>query len=161
MDADLSPCGMKSSSSDTRNKKRKPVGMCRAVTADSNGKPAVEDVTSLATQDLIADRHEYLFPLPACLQSAVLPFLRNARDLPLVTFLFNVSVTTLPAAALVFAWKPWSATLGPLYLAATYALYLERFVLALHYSEHSRLFKPGVHVAVHRCCQATRSTSSR
>ena len=119
----------------------------------------MEDVTSLATQDLIADRHEYLFPLPACLQSAVLPFLRDARDLPLVTFLFNISTTTLPAAALVFAWKPWSAILGPLYLAATYALYLERFVLALHYSEHSRLFKSGLHLAVPCCCQSVRSTA--
>ena len=109
----------------------------------------MEDVTSLATQDLVADRHEYIFPLPACLQSAALPFLRDARDLPLVTFLFNVSTTTLPAAALVFAWKPWSAIFGPVYLVATYALYLERFVLALHYSEHSKLFKSGLHTAVH------------
>ena len=112
----------------------------------------MEDVTSLAAQDLIADRQEFLFPLPPCWQSAVLPFLRDARDLPLVTFLFNVSATTLPAAALVFVWKPWSAILGPLYLAATYALYLERFVLALHYSEHSRLFKSGLRAAVHCCC---------
>ena len=117
-------------------------------------------VIAAANADLTAVRHEFYFQLPSCLQASLQPLLQDERDLPILYLFFNVSATVLPAAVALFALPAWSSFLGPLYFAVTYALYLERFLLALHYSQHRKLFKSGssacpVQSAVcscHLCC---------
>jgi len=66
------------------------------------------------------------------------------RDTPLLYLLMNVCVFVLPAAVALFC-LPASHALGGVYLAATIALFFQRFILALHYSEHRGLFRntPG------------------
>lgn len=48
----------------------------------------------------------------------------------------------LPSAVLLFLSAP-SHWVGAAYFVATYALFLQRFMLTLHFTEHRRLFKKG------------------
>ena len=107
--------------------------------------PAQRAVTA-ASKDVTARRCEFLFAPPA----SWLPFLRGCihdpRDEPLLFLLFDVCCTTAPAAAALFRVTP---SLPPLaqhllcaaYLAASFAAYLQRFLLGLHYSSHRPLFR--------------------
>ncbi|KAL0036947.1 hypothetical protein WJX77_006197 [Trebouxia sp. C0004] len=94
-----------------------------------------------ANADLTADRNEFYFGLPGWLEARLRPLLQDQRDLPILYLFFNVSVTVLPASLSLFACPAWAKLLGPLYLASSYVLFLERYLLALHYSQHRRLFK--------------------
>lgn len=96
-----------------------------------------------ANVDLSAQRNEFLFVMPRHLENWCLPLLQDKRDLPVLCLFFNVAVTVLPAALAVYCLPAWSHILGPAYLAATDVLFLERFLLALHYSQHRKLFKKG------------------
>lgn len=102
-----------------------------------------ELVRKEADADDRAARQEYLFTPPA----PVIAFLRRSlvdqRDLPLAYLLWDMCVTTVPAAAALWAWPCRSHLVGAVYLLATYAAYLQRFMLTLHFSEHRPLFKPG------------------
>ena len=96
-----------------------------------------------ANADLTAARNEFYFRLPGWLEARLRPLLQDQRDLPILYLFFNVSVTVLPAGLSLFACPAWAKLLGPLYLACSYVLFLERYLLALHYSQHRRLFKRG------------------
>jgi hypothetical protein len=95
-----------------------------------------------ADLDVAAARSEYLFRPPGVLQPLLLSTLQDTRDAPILFLFFNVVVLTLPAAAVVFVAPP-SHIVGACYLAITFGLFLQRFMLALHFSEHRRLFKRG------------------
>lgn len=96
-----------------------------------------------AQTDLLAARNEFLFRPPSCLQLQWQSLLQDQRDLPIFYLLFNVTFTVLPAAIALCALPAWTPLLGPLYLAVAYVLFLERFLLALHYSQHRKLFNSG------------------
>ena len=96
-----------------------------------------------AKGDQEAVRREFYFQTPACLQARLQPLLHDQRDLPILHLFLNVLVTVLPAAVSLFALPAWSKVLGPVYLVTTYDLFLERFLLALHYSQHRKLFAKG------------------
>ena len=70
--------------------------------------------------------------------------LQDERDLPILYLFVNVAATVLPAAIVLFCMPAYSSLLGPVYLVCTEVLFLERFLLALHYSQHRKLFKAGV-----------------
>lgn len=97
-----------------------------------------------ANADLSAQRNEFHFKLPKRLAALCLPLLLDKRDLPILHLFFNIAVTVLPASLALYCLPAWSAVLGPVYLAATYVLFLERYLLALHYSQHRQLFKTGL-----------------
>lgn len=111
------------------------------------GGQVVHDTNSRAVQaaqqDVSAERREFYFDLPACLANTLQPLLKDQRDLPVLSLFYNVSVTVVPAAAAVFSIPAWSHLSGPAYLVCSYVLFLERYLLALHYSEHRKLFKQG------------------
>ena len=93
--------------------------------------------------DLSGQRNEFLFKMPNGLEKLCLPLLQDKRDLPILYLFFDVAVTVLPAALALYCLPAWSSLLGPAYLAAIDILFLERFLLALHYSQHRRLFRTG------------------
>ena len=96
----------------------------------------------LENLDLSAQRHEALFTPPAALAERLTSLLADPRDAPLLFALLNVAALVPPAAvALLLA--PPSHALGASYFAFVYALFAQRFLLALHFSQHRRLFKPG------------------
>lgn len=99
--------------------------------------------TSAAFADLAAQRSEYYCKLPQWLEALLVPLLQDKRDLPVLYLFSNVVTSMLPAALSVFFFPRWSSVLGPAYLAIIDFLFLERYLLALHYSEHQKLFKAG------------------
>lgn len=111
------------------------------------------DPIALAHKDLHARRGEYLFPLPRPILQTLLPLLQDPRDEPCLILVANIILTSLPAAAALFLFGCHQHWIGLIYVLANYALYMQRFMLTLHFSEHRRLFKAGetLVVAGRRC----------
>eukprot|EP00882_Tetradesmus_deserticola_P020043 GHRQ01021597.1.p1 GENE.GHRQ01021597.1~~GHRQ01021597.1.p1 ORF type:complete len:176 (+),score=26.66 GHRQ01021597.1:356-883(+) len=105
--------------------------------------PATADACRLAAIDLSSQRNEYVFEMPSRLRQAGLSLLMDERDEPALNLLCNVLCTTLPAAVLLHAFSVQSNLIGLVYFAANYGLFVQRFLLTLHYTEHRKLFKPG------------------
>ena len=109
--------------------------------------------------DLSRQRNEFFFKMPKSLEKMCLPLLLDERDLPILCLFFDVTVTVLPAALALYLLPAWSSILGPAYLAATDVLFLERFLLALHYSQHRQLFRTGdVGTILCKFCQSYSQT---
>lgn len=122
----------------------------------------------LENLDLSAARREALFTPPATLASRLTALLADPRDAPLLFALLNVAVAVPPAAAALLLARP-SHALGACYFATVYALFAQRFLLALHFSQHRRLFKPGALDALRRvraalrraCCTSASQAGAR
>lgn len=100
-----------------------------------------------AQLDANAPRLEALIPWPKSVQSwCISNLLRDPRDLPLLQLLCNASCIPLPTAALLFAIPP-SHILGVAWFALCYVCFLQRFLLAMHYSEHRPIFVKGSRVS--------------
>ena len=91
--------------------------------------------------DLTATRNEAVFAPPAFVTSWLKRNLNDERDMEIAVLLFNIAVTMWPAAVLLFNYP--SHILGACYFAVFNAVFMQRFILAMHYSTHRRLFKPG------------------
>lgn len=97
-----------------------------------------------ATTDLLAERNEFLFKFPISLvQKQIVFMLQTPRDLPIVYLFSNICMLTVPAAIALFTYAPTSHLVGAVYFILNYVLFLQRFMLALHYSEHRKLFRSG------------------
>lgn len=95
----------------------------------------------LAQQDEAARRREFLFALPLALTRNLRRALNDPRDEPCLLLLLNICATVVPAATLLHALRLQSHLLGAAYLVANYVLFLQRFLLALHFTEHRPLFQ--------------------
>lgn len=93
--------------------------------------------------DMFATRAEYWFKPPAFVTRFLEKNLNDVRDMEIAYLLFNIVVTMYPCLFALFAVFPPSHMLGAAYLVVFNVLYLQRFILAMHYSTHKRLFKPG------------------
>ena len=96
----------------------------------------------LAEQDVAARRSEYLFRMPSCVARPMVSLLNDPRDEPVLYLLCNLALLVLPAVLALYA-APASHMAGLAYFATTYALFLQRYMLTLHVTEHRALFKPG------------------
>lgn len=110
--------------------------------------PEAQRLLAAAAADAAAPRAEFLFAPPAALHKPLAALLEDSRDLPILFLYLNVALTTAPAALALFcafppATRPMPHWLGAAYLIVNYALYLARFMLSLHYSQHRRLFRKG------------------
>lgn len=110
--------------------------------------PEAQRLLAAAAADAAAPRAEFLFAPPAALHKPLAALLEDSRDLPVLFLYLNVALTTAPAALALFcafppATRPLPHWLGAAYLIVNYALYLARFMLSLHYSQHRRLFRKG------------------
>jgi hypothetical protein len=92
--------------------------------------------------DLEAKRGEYVFRFPHAIEKQLLGLLNDPRDLPIVILLLNILLTVVPAAAVVLYFE--SHLMGCTFLVINYAVYLQRYLVALlHVTEHKCLFKKG------------------
>jgi hypothetical protein len=98
---------------------------------------------ALRNEDLHAARREWHVSPPAWAAPALLSCLSDARDAPLLYALLNVAAVVPPAAAALLFCAPPSHLLGAAYLFVMYALFVQRFMLALHYAQHRNIFRPG------------------
>jgi hypothetical protein len=96
----------------------------------------------LVNTDLGAARREWHVSPPCWAAPALHSLLADTRDAPLLYLLLNVAAFVPPAAALLLRAPP-SHALGAAYFVATYALFIQRFMLTLHFSAHRRLFRAG------------------
>lgn len=117
----------------------------RSASDPQSSDPAQRAVTAAAT-DVSAQRREFLFRPPANWRAFLRKCLHDPRDEPLLFLLFDVCCTTAPAAAALFCITPSLPGLAQhllcaAYLAASFAAYLQRFLLGLHYSSHRPLFR--------------------
>lgn len=109
-----------------------------------------------AQQDLDARRKEFLLEPPQWAGRAVASILADQRDLPVAYLFLSILALVVPAAVAVYLLPP-SHALGAAYFAATYSLFITRFLVALlHVSEHRRLFKPGMCAKTPGPCMAWR-----
>lgn len=104
------------------------------------------DPVKLAKLDLASRREEFLFRLPLIVARPLSRLLQDPRDEPVLHLLCNLILCVWPAAALMFAYCR-SHWVGVAYLALNYALFLQRYMLTLHVTEHRNLFKKGEHRA--------------
>mmetsp|Transcript_136720 Transcript_136720/g.332361 ORF Transcript_136720/g.332361 Transcript_136720/m.332361 type:complete len:376 (+) Transcript_136720:279-1406(+) len=91
--------------------------------------------------DLTAVRREYIVAPPAFLRSLLLSVMANEADLPIAYLMLNIVCSVLPSAALLFMVpnddESWlKIGLGVAHLALVFGVFLQRFVLMLHFSEH-------------------------
>ncbi|KAL4446747.1 hypothetical protein ABPG77_007991 [Micractinium sp. CCAP 211/92] len=111
--------------------------------------PAAARLRAAAAADAAAPRADFLWAPPSWLHRPLASLLDDPRDLPILFLLLNVLLTTVPAAIALFALfppatRPLPHWLGAAYLLASFAAYLARFMLSLHYSQHRRLFRKGL-----------------
>lgn len=99
----------------------------------------------LAGEDIHGPRNEYIFDIADTSFDVVgvKGLLNDKRDVPAVNCLLNICCTTLPAAVLLHALHLDSHAVGLLYMVLNYAVFLQRFLLTLHITEHRKLFRPG------------------
>jgi len=91
--------------------------------------------------DLVSERHEYLFKMPAALESFVQARLINPADLIMLRLIYNISVTVFPSAIILYVMKDPPVILGVLYVVMILVFYFQRFILTLHFASHKHLFK--------------------
>jgi fatty acid desaturase len=91
-----------------------------------------------------ATRCEYLFAPPASLRALLLPLLDNPKDEALLWALLNVALLVPPAACFFVLCAPRCHLAGAAYLVALDSVFLQRFMLSLHFSQHRRLFRKGL-----------------
>lgn len=115
------------------------------------GTRPLELAAELARRDLRGPRREYLFRMPGFVARPLSTMLADTRDEPIVHLLCNQLLLVVPAAVLLFLYCH-SHIVGALYFALNYALFLQRFMLTLHVTEHRKLFKAGT--AGEGCCPA-------
>jgi fatty acid desaturase len=97
-------------------------------------------MTEFVNKDLNAARWEYFFKPPKVLDEKLQTMIVDPRDIIILYLVFNIMVTVLPAALAMYL-LPLPGWVGVLYIVAVDVLFLGRFILALHYSSHRRLFK--------------------
>lgn len=103
--------------------------------------PAQVTAADLANQDINAKRQEYLFAIPSILHHCT-RLLKDERDIPALYLVFNIVLIVVPAVVLLHSFHI-SHLLGAVYLLANYVLFLQRFLLTLHYTQHRRMFHKG------------------
>jgi hypothetical protein len=118
---------------------------CRALGQDTVD--PTERAIAAASQDAAAQRREFLFGPPATWRPVLRSILCDPRDEPLLYLLLNVCCTTAFGAATLFWITPslpsaWGHILCAAHVTASYAAFLQRFLLGLHYSAHRPLFRP-------------------
>lgn len=91
---------------------------------------------SLVEHDLKSNRNEYVFKPPKFVEMWLTSHLENERDAPMTYLLFNILIVSVPTLLFLFALKDPPHWLGLLYFTLNAGLFLQRFILCLHYMEH-------------------------
>ncbi|CAI5942692.1 unnamed protein product, partial [Closterium sp. NIES-64] len=123
----------------------------RVVTGtDGDGEVRKKGAPELVNTDFTATRQEYLFKPPRWIDTWLVAQLNHPKDAPLAYATFNIVCMSVPAAlAVVLITTPglggvggWKGNLiGATYVVLHYVLFMQRYMLALHFSEHLMIYK--------------------
>jgi len=95
--------------------------------------------------DLNSMRNEYLFRTPI-LSDMLLPLLKDKRDEPMLHLMLNIAEFVIPSVTLIYAvnfaaMPSWVRHLiGLTHMVMMLVLFLERFMLMMHFSSHRTIF---------------------
>jgi len=95
----------------------------------------------LNQQDLDAPRQEWFYKPPAILLRPWKSLLKDERDLSMIYLMFNILTITFPLAYATLFLLPASNWIGLGYFIINNGLFLQRFVLWLHFSSHRPTYK--------------------
>eukprot|EP01128_Nolandella_sp_AFSM9_P008973 TRINITY_DN5615_c0_g1_i1.p1 TRINITY_DN5615_c0_g1~~TRINITY_DN5615_c0_g1_i1.p1 ORF type:complete len:366 (+),score=63.98 TRINITY_DN5615_c0_g1_i1:49-1146(+) len=98
------------------------------------------DVNDLDLNDY---RNEYLFPMPTVLEQYFLGQIKNPVNMVMLYLMFDICVTSIPWAITMFLMESPPLLMGIAYIAFNFAIFMERFILTLHYQSHSPIFPRG------------------
>ncbi|CAJ1419269.1 unnamed protein product [Effrenium voratum] len=96
--------------------------------------------------DLDGSRNEYLFRTPI-LSDKLQPLLKDPRDAPMLHLMLNIAELVVPGVIMVFAvnllgMAGWVRHfVGVTYILSVFGLFLERFMLMMHFSSHRTIFQ--------------------
>lgn len=117
---------------------------------DAAGKARVQVLSKIKNRDLTAVRNEYIFQTPF-LVPALASCLKDQRDIPMLSLQLNILEVAVPGLVLVYSacradpaapWLAWGRhVIGIGYIVVLMVLFLERFVLMMHFSSHRSIFK--------------------
>ncbi|GIL44798.1 hypothetical protein Vafri_2289 [Volvox africanus] len=108
--------------------------------APCNAAREAHQAEKLAQKDLDSARAEYLFKLPDHFIKPLCGMLTDVRDEPILHLICNQLILVVPSVCILFLYYR-SHLLGLVYLALNYGLFLQRYMLTLHFTEHRPLFK--------------------
>ena len=95
-------------------------------------------------KDIPAKRQECWGRLPRFIEDFVVStFLKDPRDAIMVSLIFNILITQIPLLYLLYTYP--SHWFGLFYILFGTGMYLQRFILMMHYAEHRQLFKQPFH----------------
>ncbi|GIL76126.1 hypothetical protein Vretimale_5740 [Volvox reticuliferus] len=100
----------------------------------------VYQAAKLAQKDMDTPRAEYLFKIPDPLIKPLYEMLTDVRDEPILHLVCNQLMIVIPSVLILYMYNR-SHLLGLVYLALNYGLFLQRYMLTLHFTEHRPLFK--------------------
>mmetsp|Transcript_13129 Transcript_13129/g.17943 ORF Transcript_13129/g.17943 Transcript_13129/m.17943 type:complete len:364 (-) Transcript_13129:45-1136(-) len=100
-----------------------------------------ESISEYVLKDVNAKRFEYYFEPPSIVKNWLTGLLTDKRDVPILYLFCNIYMIVIPSFCALYLALPSSHWLGAGYLVITYVLFLQRFILGLHYSEHRGLFQ--------------------
>ena len=112
--------------------------------------------TAFVNTDVTGVRQEYLFRPPRCIDNWLVGQLKDNRDAPMVYLLFNICTVSIPLAVCLYLVPNVPHWAGFLVLVLNIVLFMERFILCLHYSEHVQVPDdessiPPTHLQL-KCC---------
>jgi len=91
-------------------------------------------------RDVEGPRQEFLFKLPGFVEDFVKPHLNNPADITTVRTFGNIFMLTIPFAVLYYTVLPASHLIGCAYLGIGFAPLATRFILAMHFATHRKMF---------------------
>lgn len=103
--------------------------------------PAASRKAEFENTDISAVRSEYLFKPPGPIDRWLVRQLRDPRDAPMAYLMFNICTIAVPCAVALFFVPNPSHWMGFLYLLISIGLFMQRFILCLHYVEHLQPFR--------------------
>ena len=94
--------------------------------------------------DITGVRREAFLRLPKGLEDVLVKtLLKDPRDAIMISLILNILFTIVPLSILLFLYP--SHWLGATTLAFKFFMWIQRFILMMHYSEHRPLFKQPYH----------------
>src|ERR1700722_1842915 len=102
-------------------------------------------ISGLNVKDFTSPRREYFFEIPSLLLEYFIDKLEDKRDIPMIHTTWNITVSVL-LSLLLQLYSPFSTDLGKhllgiFCLLIIQNLWIKRFFLLLHFTQHRRLFR--------------------
>jgi hypothetical protein len=95
-------------------------------------------------KDITAVRRETLIRLPKFIEDyCVKTFIKDPRDAIMISLILNILFTVIPLSILLYLYP--SHWLGSFTCLIKFGLWMQRFILMMHYVEHRQLFKKPYH----------------